>query len=135
MLPETVGWRISDEETGNALICTLLPGRTVSTLPFRGQFNRTQSPPGSPPNESVRLYETDGPNQSGRPITFGRPFAQGEFQRCLQPVAGGSLVANYQVDVKNRWSDGSVKFAVVSPLVLVGVGLCDDNISAGFFLQ
>ena len=70
-----------------------------------------------PTTDTITLYETDGVDQSGRPVTFGRAFRHGEFHECLQPVAGGTLVANYQVDVKNRWSDGSVKFAVVSLLV------------------
>jgi hypothetical protein len=64
--------------------------------------------------DSLTLYEVDGVVQSSRPVTLGRVFAQGEIAGCPQPVVGGVGVTNYQADVKNRWGDGSVKFAVIS---------------------
>jgi hypothetical protein len=74
--------------------------------------------------DSLVIYEADGVNQTGRPISFGRVFAQGEFAQCLQPVVGGTAIANYQVDVKNRWpGDNSVKIAAVTFLA--------PNITAG----
>src|SRR5262249_38999805 len=64
--------------------------------------------------DSLTVYEADGVDQTARAITFGRFFSKGEFSQCLQPVVGGMPVASYQVDVKNRWSDNSVKIAVIS---------------------
>jgi hypothetical protein len=71
----------------------------------------------TPVTDNLAIYETDGVNRTNFPVTFGRAFKQGEFTQCLQPVAGGSPISNYQVDVKNRWPDGSVKFADVSLIV------------------
>jgi hypothetical protein len=69
---------------------------------------------------SLTIYEVDGIAQPNRPITFGRVFAQGDIAQCPQPVVGGTggiggtPAANWQADVKNRWPDGSVKFAIIS---------------------
>jgi hypothetical protein len=69
---------------------------------------------GGTATDAVTIYEADGVDQSGRPISFGRAFVQGEFAQCLQPVVAGTPVTSYQVDVKNRWpADGSVKFASI----------------------
>ncbi len=64
--------------------------------------------------KDLYVYEVDGITQANRPITFGRVFAKGEIAQCPQPVIGGSAVTPYQADVKNRWDDGSVKFAIIS---------------------
>lgn len=45
------------------------------------------------------------------PFTFGQPFKQGDIPSG-QFI--GSNVTNFQADIRNRWMDGSVKFAVVS---------------------
>jgi len=66
------------------------------------------------PADNVTIHEVDASNQVDRPITFGRIFKQGEIPQCPQPVVGDAPIVNYQADVKNRWPDGSVKFAIVS---------------------
>lgn len=66
------------------------------------------------PNDKLTVFEVDGVTQTNRPITFGRIFQQGEIAQCPQPISEGGPVSNYQSDVKNRWPDGSVKFAIIS---------------------
>src|ERR1700682_4008097 len=68
-------------------------------------------------SDAVAIYEADGVNRAGLPVTLGRAFASGEFAQCLQPVLGGVPISSYQVDVKNRWPDNSVKFAIVSFII------------------
>ena len=64
--------------------------------------------------DTLTIFEVDGVTQANRPVTFGRVFQEGEIAGCPQPTIGGNPVNSYQADVKNRWPDGSVKFAVVS---------------------
>jgi hypothetical protein len=77
------------------------------------QLGITVAPPNGP-SDTVTIFEVDGLTQTNRPITFGRIFKQGEIAECPQPIVAGSALSIYQADVKNRWSDGSVKFAVIS---------------------
>lgn len=45
------------------------------------------------------------------PFTVGHPFKQGEIPSGQYIV---SNLANFQAEVRNRWQDGSIKFAVLS---------------------
>lgn len=60
---------------------------------------------------AMQVVLTSPLTQTLAPFTFGQAFRMGD-------IPSGSYVAanigNFQADVKNRWSDGSVKFAVVS---------------------
>jgi hypothetical protein len=49
-------------------------------------------------------------------VQIGRPFVQGEITNFPQAVVSGSGLLT-QADVKNRYPDGSVKFAVISFLL------------------
>lgn len=62
---------------------------------------------------SLTVYEGDAVIQSGRVVKFGRVFKQGEIANYPQPAVTGQSVTTWQADVKNRWSDGSVRFAIV----------------------
>ncbi len=64
--------------------------------------------------DTVTINEVDGVGQNGRPVTFGRVFKQGEIANYPQPSISGQSVVTWQADVKNRWPDTSVKFAVIS---------------------
>ena len=70
-------------------------------------------------HNTLTVYEVDGKTQTNRPITFGRPFAEGEVADCPEPLVSGSPAASWQADVKNRWPDGSAKFAVVSLIATI----------------
>src|SRR5215469_11607720 len=66
----------------------------------------------TPPN-SVKITDKSGSAQTNRPFTVSRVFAQGDIPHFAQAVVGGTAVTT-QCDVKSRWSDGSVKHAIVS---------------------
>lgn len=60
-------------------------------------------------------------NQSGAailnyPFQFGRPFIDGAILHAPQVLIGGSPVAT-QADVKKRYPDGSVEFAVLATVI------------------
>lgn len=48
----------------------------------------------------------------GKPWTFGHAFKKGDVPAGYYITAGGP--SSFQADVRNRWDDGSVKFAVLS---------------------
>jgi hypothetical protein len=67
----------------------------------------------SPAANIVIIYDTSGTTQTDRPVSLARPTRKGDIANCYQAsIAGTQLLT--QTDVKNRWPDGSVKFAVVS---------------------
>jgi len=66
-------------------------------------------------NNSVTIYEAAGVTQTGRPHSVARWFARGELAGYPKPyVRGGAEITPWQADVKTRWADGSVQFAIVS---------------------
>jgi hypothetical protein len=83
-----------------------------------------QAPPAEISNSSERLPATDEVRitdisravQTNRPISIARPFVQGEIHDFAQALINGSPLPT-QCDVKNRWPDGSLKFAIVSFIV------------------
>ena len=70
----------------------------------------------------IIVYSTSGGSQNNRLVSIGRVFKQGDIPNFAQAVVGGNPILT-QCDVKNRWSDGSLKFAIVSfimPTVTTG---------------
>ena len=66
----------------------------------------------------IRINNLSGPTVSNYPVQIGRPFRPGEIAAGTCPTFGLSgAPLQTQADVKNRWPDGSVKFAVLSTLV------------------
>lgn len=62
----------------------------------------------------LTIREASGSNQTARPVTIGRVFKQGEIANWAKPRVNGIPVASWQNDVKNRWPDSSLKYAVIS---------------------
>jgi hypothetical protein len=69
-----------------------------------------------PSNDTIMVYDTSGTAQTNRPVSVARPFKQGEIANFVSATIGSTAVVT-QTDVKNRWPDGSLKFAVVSFVV------------------
>jgi hypothetical protein len=67
--------------------------------------------------DSITIHNTSRRNQANRPISVSRPFVQGEIPNYVLASIGTTPLQT-QTDVKNRWPDGSVKFAIVSFVVL-----------------
>lgn len=61
----------------------------------------------------ITLTEPLGIDRKDYPLQIGRSFAQGLFLSSIQLRVAGIAVPT-QVDVKNRWPDGSIKFAILS---------------------
>lgn len=73
------------------------------------------SPSLNPPINSITVRNDDSSAMDNYPVTIGRLFVQGEVLFGYYPKAyiDGAGVTT-QVDVKNRWSDNSLKFAIIS---------------------
>jgi len=65
---------------------------------------------------TVTLTNKSGAVQSNYPLQFARPFMPGEIQNFPQVLINGTAVTT-QADVKQRYSDGSVKHAIISVVV------------------
>ena len=76
--------------------------------------------PAAPPNPSAddtaTIRDTSGTAQTNRAISIPRAFVQGEIPNFALASIGGTAVLT-QCDAKNRWPDGSLKFAVVSLVI------------------
>jgi hypothetical protein len=66
--------------------------------------------------DTLRISDTSGRGQKNRPVTIARAFREGEIRNFAQAsIASKPLLT--QCDVKNRWPDGSLKYALVSFVV------------------
>jgi hypothetical protein len=62
----------------------------------------------------VRITERTGSAQTNRPFSIARSFKQGELSAYAKPVVQGNVPSTWQCDRKTTWSDGSLRFAIVS---------------------
>ncbi len=65
---------------------------------------------------TLTLTDKSGSAQTNYPLQFGRPFLQGEIRNYPQIKINGVAVQT-QADIKNRYPDGSVKFAIISVMI------------------
>ncbi|HEY1757189.1 MAG TPA: hypothetical protein VGG72_17580 [Bryobacteraceae bacterium] len=77
--------------------------------------------PGGPatlnPADTIVITDKSGINQINYPEQIGRPFVDGEISNYPMAILNGSTPLFTQADVKNRYPDGSVKFAILSFLL------------------
>ncbi len=91
---------------------TPVPARSAKA---EGAAAALPSPPVIPGNElRVSLPRASFSNY---PLQFGRAFAQGVITGEPFVALDGNLLPAQQVDIKTRYGDGSVKFAVISVLI------------------
>ena len=67
-------------------------------------------------NNFISLTEPFGIERKNYPLQVGRVFMQGQFPSSVQLRINSTSIPT-QVDVKNRWPDGSIKFAILSALI------------------
>lgn len=67
----------------------------------------------SPVKDTLRIDDTSGRTQTNRPVSVARAFRRGEIPQFARASVNGNPVLT-QCDVKNRWPDGSLKYAVIS---------------------
>jgi hypothetical protein len=79
-----------------------------------------------PAKAQIYITNVSGAAMTNQPVSIEMDFSDGQIAQCVQPSfvqegTGGVPVAiasgNFQTDVKNRWTDGSLKSAVVSFIV------------------
>src|SRR4051794_35589991 len=68
------------------------------------------------PANTITITNKSGSAQINYPLQFGRPFIQGKIPNYPQVKIGGTPVPT-QADVKNRYPDGSVEYAVIALIV------------------
>src|SRR5262245_33931082 len=68
------------------------------------------------PANQILIKVPDGVLQINYPLQFGRPFLKGAIPNYPQVLINGVPTLT-QADVKNRYPDGSVKFAVISTVI------------------
>jgi hypothetical protein len=69
--------------------------------------------PTPPTDDTITIHETSGRSQTNRPVSVSRCFREGDIPKFVLASIGSTPLLT-QTDVKNRWPDGSVKFAIVS---------------------
>ena len=74
------------------------------------------SPPGNPPQNMIVVSDALGAGETSYPFRFGRPFLGGAIPHAPGVLINGVAMPS-QADVKNRYPDGSVEFAVISVIV------------------
>ena len=65
----------------------------------------------------VRVRNPGSTGTAETPMQFGRVFRPGEIPTCPAVSLDAGAAAPFQADVKNRYADGSVRFAVVSVML------------------
>lgn len=66
-----------------------------------------------PPTNTISLKNDAATSVPAHTVSISRPFREGEVPRCPSAFHG-EVRLETQSDIKNRWPDGSVKFAIVS---------------------
>jgi hypothetical protein len=117
--PYQVAWNTTQTTNGTHNLTAIAKDtqgtKTTSSIVSVDVSNSTNQPP-PPADDTVTVFETTGNAQTNRAVSISRPFVQGEILNYAQAVIGGTAVLT-QCDVKNRWPDGSLKFAVVSFII------------------
>ena len=73
-------------------------------------------PPEPSAENTMTLFNASGSTVLNYPLQFARAFVEGEIGTYAQIVIDG-VPLETQCDVKNRWPDGSLKFAIMAAVV------------------
>jgi len=92
------------------------PGSPPPGNPPPGNPPPGNPPPGNPPQNMITVSDALGAGETNYPFQFGRPFLRGAIPHAPGVLINGVAVLS-QADVKNRYPDGSVEFAVISVIV------------------
>jgi len=117
--PYSVSWDTSSAGDGahqvTAVARDAAGNRTTSAVVSVTVNNNGGSQP-APAENTVTIYNTSGLSQTNRPVSIARAFRQGDIPQFAAAGIGSTALLT-QTDVKNRWPDGSLKFAIVSFVV------------------
>lgn len=117
--PYTTSWDTTTVSNGGHVLAaraidTL--GNSATSTNVNVTVSQAGPPPPPPAGDDVTIADASGSGQTNRAISISRAFVQGEIADFAQASVAGTAVQT-QCDVKNRWPDGSLKFAVVSFVV------------------
>lgn len=116
--PFILRWDSTNYSNGDYLLTAIardVAGNTAMSSPIQISISNL-SVPKSEPENTINITNLSGMKQTNRPVSIARPFIAGEILNYVQAIVNGDPVLT-QTDVKNRWTDGSVKFAIVSFVV------------------
>ena len=112
--PYSVSWNTTQVAGGTCALQAVArdaAGRTATSSSVSVTVSNGAATLPPPTDNSITISDLSGSTQSSRPVSVSRVFRQGDIPQFAQAVVGGTPVLT-QVDVKNRWPDGSLKFAV-----------------------
>ncbi len=92
-------------------------GATTAAPPGNSGSAVAILPPASPVTGASTLRVTSSSGGTGLPFSAGYAFRQGDIPSGKFITASNPSLRGFQAAVKNRWRDGSVKFAVLSGLI------------------
>jgi hypothetical protein len=114
--PYSLSWDTATVANGSHTLSASATDKNGKSATSSGVTVMVSQPSGSPPppaGDKVTITDSTGSGQSNRPVSISRAFAPGEIANFAQASVNGSALST-QCDVKSRWPDGSLKFAVVS---------------------
>lgn len=100
------------------------PGPTPSPGPSPPPPASPPPPPVPPPTGStiVNLQLTSATGGTALPFTVGQAFRRGDVASGAFVAASAPELVSIGANVRNRWPDGSVKFAVLSGTITLAAG-------------
>jgi hypothetical protein len=117
--PYSVSWDTTTASNGSHVLAaktTDLSGNNATSSNVNVTVSQSAPPPPPPVGDNVTISDASGTSQTNRAVSIARAFVQGEIPNFAQASINGTALLT-QCDVKNRWPDGSLKFAVVSFVV------------------
>jgi hypothetical protein len=116
--PYSISWDTTKTSNGSHVLSAQVSdqaGKTAISSNVNVTVSQSSTPP-PPAGDDITISDTSGSAQTNRPVSISRPFVQGEIPNFAQASTNGTPLLT-QCDVKNRWPDGSLKFAVVSFII------------------
>jgi hypothetical protein len=92
------------------------PQLALTPGPARPGWGMTEAAAQTAPANTITITNKSGGVITNYPLQFGRPFIAGAIADQPQVVINGAPILT-QADVKNRYPDGSVKFAVIAVMI------------------
>ena len=89
---------------------------SIVVLTMLAWLMATVTPALALPANRIVVSDTSGTAQVDRLITLARPFREGEITGIAGAMIDGTAIPT-QCDVKNRWPDGSLRFAILTFVV------------------
>lgn len=114
--PYSVSWDTVTASNGGHVLAakaTDNSGNSATSSGVNVTVSQAGPPPPPPAGDDITISDASGSGQTNRAISISRAFVEGEIVDFAQASVAGTAVLT-QCDVKNRWPDASLKFAIVS---------------------